>query len=210
MAARAYGVGAEPLQGAGVRLRRLRRRRQRRHHRASLFLHQLTRPSTRSISILALTIVILGGLGNVAGADRGRGRAGRPARAVPGRGRVPHPDLRHRAAAAGPLPAAGPVGDGLMARCCSCPRGLTRRFGGLTAVDGIDLDVAEGELVSIIGPNGAGKTTLFNLDHRARPARCRRGPCSTARTSPACRRSAGRGSASRARSSTAACSPISA
>ena len=42
-------------------------------------------------------------------------------------------------------------------------RGLTRRFGGLTAVDDIDLDLAKGELVSIIGPNGAGKTTLFNL-----------------------------------------------
>lgn len=42
-------------------------------------------------------------------------------------------------------------------------RGLTRRFGGLTAVDAIDLDLAEGELISIIGPNGAGKTTLFNL-----------------------------------------------
>jgi branched-chain amino acid transport system ATP-binding protein len=42
-------------------------------------------------------------------------------------------------------------------------RGVTRRFGGLTAVDAIDLDLAEGELVSIIGPNGAGKTTLFNL-----------------------------------------------
>jgi len=40
---------------------------------------------------------------------------------------------------------------------------LTRRFGGLTAVDAIDLDLAKGELVSIIGPNGAGKTTLFNL-----------------------------------------------
>ena len=42
-------------------------------------------------------------------------------------------------------------------------RGVTRRFGGLTAVDAIDLDLAKGELVSIIGPNGAGKTTLFNL-----------------------------------------------
>jgi branched-chain amino acid transport system ATP-binding protein len=42
-------------------------------------------------------------------------------------------------------------------------RGLTRRFGGLTAVDAIDLDLGEGNLVSIIGPNGAGKTTLFNL-----------------------------------------------
>ena len=41
--------------------------------------------------------------------------------------------------------------------------GLTRRFGGVTAVNGIDLAVDEGELVGIIGPNGAGKSTLFNL-----------------------------------------------
>jgi branched-chain amino acid transport system ATP-binding protein len=41
--------------------------------------------------------------------------------------------------------------------------GLTRRFGGVTAVDALGLSVAEGELVSIIGPNGAGKTTMFNL-----------------------------------------------
>jgi len=41
--------------------------------------------------------------------------------------------------------------------------GLTRRFGGLTAVNAVDLQVGEGELVSVIGPNGAGKTTLFNL-----------------------------------------------
>jgi branched-chain amino acid transport system ATP-binding protein len=42
-------------------------------------------------------------------------------------------------------------------------RGLTKRFGGLTAVLGVDLDVAAGEIVSVIGPNGAGKTTLFEL-----------------------------------------------
>jgi branched-chain amino acid transport system ATP-binding protein len=41
--------------------------------------------------------------------------------------------------------------------------GLVRSFGGVTAVNGIDLTVSEGEFVSFIGPNGAGKTTLFNL-----------------------------------------------
>jgi branched-chain amino acid transport system ATP-binding protein len=42
-------------------------------------------------------------------------------------------------------------------------RGVTRRFGGLTAVNGVDLSISEGELISVIGPNGAGKSTLFNL-----------------------------------------------
>jgi branched-chain amino acid transport system ATP-binding protein len=42
-------------------------------------------------------------------------------------------------------------------------RGLTRAFGGIRAVDGVDLQVHRGEAVGIIGPNGAGKTTLFNL-----------------------------------------------
>jgi branched-chain amino acid transport system ATP-binding protein len=42
-------------------------------------------------------------------------------------------------------------------------RGLAKRFGGVQAVTGLDLDVAEGEVVGLIGPNGAGKTTVFNL-----------------------------------------------
>src|SRR5438128_481610 len=39
----------------------------------------------------------------------------------------------------------------------------TIRFGGLTAVNALDLTVGENELVGLIGPNGAGKTTVFNL-----------------------------------------------
>src|SRR4029078_5698829 len=40
---------------------------------------------------------------------------------------------------------------------------LTRSFGSLKAVDGVNLEVAAGEALGIIGPNGAGKSTLFNL-----------------------------------------------
>ncbi|HSB68352.1 MAG TPA: ABC transporter ATP-binding protein [Candidatus Methylomirabilis sp.] len=41
--------------------------------------------------------------------------------------------------------------------------GVTKNFGGLRAVNALDLAVEEGKLTSVIGPNGAGKTTLFNL-----------------------------------------------
>jgi len=42
-------------------------------------------------------------------------------------------------------------------------RGVTKRFGGLTAVSNIDFDIPRGRIVSLIGPNGAGKTTFFNM-----------------------------------------------
>jgi branched-chain amino acid transport system ATP-binding protein len=41
--------------------------------------------------------------------------------------------------------------------------GLTKRFGGLVAVDRVGFEVPQGRVVSVVGPNGAGKTTLFNL-----------------------------------------------
>ncbi len=42
-------------------------------------------------------------------------------------------------------------------------RGITKRFGGLVAIEGVDIDIPEGKISAIIGPNGAGKSTCFNL-----------------------------------------------
>ena len=42
-------------------------------------------------------------------------------------------------------------------------RGVTKRFGDVTAVDDIDLDIADGEFFSMLGPSGSGKTTMLRL-----------------------------------------------
>ena len=42
-------------------------------------------------------------------------------------------------------------------------RGLTRRFGGVVALDGLDIELEQGRILGLIGPNGSGKTTFFNV-----------------------------------------------
>src|SRR5216683_2078426 len=79
----------------------------------------------------------------------------------------PRRHRRHRAAAGRPcvddrdVPAS-PAGCAMTDDAIISARGVTRRFGGLVALDGIDLDVPRGVVQAIIGPNGSGKTTLLN------------------------------------------------
>lgn len=49
-------------------------------------------------------------------------------------------------------------------------RGLSKSFGGLTAINQLDMDVFDSEILGVIGPNGAGKTTLFNIISGFSPA----------------------------------------
>ncbi|MDX6352837.1 MAG: type transport system ATP-binding protein, partial [Streptomyces sp.] len=42
-------------------------------------------------------------------------------------------------------------------------RGITKCFGDVVALDGVDLDVTQGQIHGLVGPNGAGKTTLLGL-----------------------------------------------
>lgn len=104
---------------------------------------------------LALIVVVLAPSGLVGAVRRG----------VDGR-RPPAPSGRVRPAGTAPAAVArrpertegGPAPGPLLS-----VRGLTRSFGGITAVRGLDLDVAPGTVHAVLGPNGSGKSTLVNL-----------------------------------------------
>ncbi len=65
--------------------------------------------------------------------------------------------------AASPAPSAGPMSAAATGDAFFEVRGLTKRFGGLVALNGVDLALHEGKVMCVIGPNGSGKTTLFNV-----------------------------------------------
>ena len=78
---------------------------------------------------------------------------------------------------------------------------VTMRFGGLMAVNELELAIAPGELYGLIGPNGAGKTTVFNVITGVYTPTAG-GSCSRATRSRASAAARSRGAASRARSRT--------
>ena len=84
--------------------------------------------------------------------------------------------------------------------------GLRKEFGGLVAVNNVDFTVPRGKVISLIGPNGAGKTTFFNMLTGVYKPTAGPGRCSSARTSPASRRTRSPRAASAAPSRTSASS----
>src|SRR3546814_2728448 len=101
---------------------------------------------------------VAGGAAGARGHRQDGARAARQVRAAPAR------EARGRAR---PAPAGGRHTRRAPAMIQLCAKGVTKRFGGITAVDNVTLTLAEGEIHGLIGPNGSGKTTLLNQIGRA-------------------------------------------
>ena len=125
-------------------------------------------------SLVLVSILLLGGLGNLAGLAVGRAhRRLAPGEAAAHPGVPVPPVLGAGGARPGPSPDRAdpprhppPVRErgGVSApEALLVTHGLTRQFGGVVALSGLDLEVRRGELLGLIGPNGSGKTTFFNV-----------------------------------------------
>ena len=100
-----------------------------------------------------------------------------------------------------PSPASPPPADTVNGGPVAQLRGITKKFGAVTALNAIDIEVRRGELLAVLGPNGAGKSTAISLWLGLIEAGCRRGHAARRRAAghrhaPRARRDdAGRGSA---------------
>jgi ABC-type branched-subunit amino acid transport system ATPase component/ABC-type branched-subunit amino acid transport system permease subunit len=118
--------------------------------------------------LLFIVMALPGGLASLPARGRGLVERLRPTKSFPSASPVFPPP-----AASIPSPSGGGSGRGKTTNSNGhllVVRGLSKRFEGLRAVDGVDLDVKTGRVHAVIGPNGAGKSTLFNLvSGRIRP-----------------------------------------
>ena len=143
-------------------------------------------------AFLLLFMVIVGGAGRACRRGDRRGAAFPAAvLALAARRAPPRAGLRRAGGGRDPAPARG-IDRSMGSILDLKSRSLTKRFGGLTAVAGLDFDVREGEILGVIGPNGAGKSTTFNIIAGAYAADERARSASPASRSSACRRTRSR------------------
>ncbi|MFZ5871435.1 MAG: ABC transporter permease subunit, partial [Actinomycetota bacterium] len=119
------------------------------------------------VVLVLLVILLPGGLAQLWAMVTGRLRGRRTS--VPSSGEIPTA-ASESAAVEAPAPTSASLEDLLdpsavpeRGSVVLAVRDLTKRYGGVTAVDGVSLDVHAGEILALIGPNGAGKTTCFNM-----------------------------------------------